>query len=207
MLTIDGSNGAGKTTAIEAIKTHLSSKGVKYIVTREPGGTPLGEKIRELLLDNENKGMFDVAELLLFAAARAQHLHEKILPALKQNFVILSDRFAGASVAFQGHGRGIDLKLIKQVQDISLGDFQPDLNIILDLDPIIGLERVKSRGSKLDRMEDEKIDFLTKTRNGYLKQAEEAPDLFEVIDASQPQNQVVHDVLSVIDSMLKEIEA
>ena len=204
MLVCDGSNGAGKTTVIKAIEKYLVDKGLDVIVTREPGGTPIGEKIREVILDPSTPEMCDMAELMLFGAGRAQHIHEKILPALALGKIVISDRFDAATFSFQHYARGIELDLICKINDMALNGFSPDMNIILDLDPIAGLERVKQRGEGLDRLEDEKIEFLHKARNGYLKQAEQKPEKFTVIDASQSEIDVAAQVIDVIDKLIKK---
>ncbi len=202
MVVFDGSNGAGKTTVINEVEKYLESKALEVVLTREPGGTPIGEKIREVILDPSTPEMCNMAELMLFGAGRAQHLQEKIIPALSKGKIVISDRFDAATFSFQHYARGIDLATITQINDLALDGFKPEMNIILDLDPIEGLKRVKSRGEGLDRLEDEKLEFLTKARNGYLKQAEDQPEKFEIIDASQSKAQVLADVIKVIDTLL-----
>ena len=183
MIVCDGSNGAGKTTVIKAIEDHLKSKGLEIIVTREPGGTPISEKIREVVLSPETPEMTDITELMLFSAARAQHVKEKIVPAINAGKIVISDRFDAATISFQHYARGLSLDLITQLNNMALDGFKPDINIILDLDPALGMERVNSRGEGLDRMEKQKMDFLIKARNGYLQQAKQDPSHFEIIDA------------------------
>lgn len=201
MLVCDGSNGAGKTTIIRAIQQHLESKGREVVVTREPGGTPIGEKIREVVLNPDTPEMCDVTELMLFAAARAQHVREKILPAIEQGKVVISDRFDAATLSFQHYARGLPFELIKVLNDMALAGFKPTKTIILDLDPVVGLARVSARGAGLDRMERQKIDFLEKARNGYLEQAKMDPQGFAVIDASQPLVMVEADALAIVDAL------
>jgi dTMP kinase len=203
MLVFDGSNGAGKTTVIKGVEKYLTLKGFDVLLTREPGGTPIGEKIREVILDPSTPEMCYITELMLFGAGRAQHVQEKIVPALAQGKIVISDRFDAATFSFQHFARGIDLETITKINDLALAGFTPDLNIILDLDPHEGLKRVISRGEGLDRLEDEKADFLAKARNGYLKQAEQFPDKFEIINASQSKEDVLSDVISIIDSLLE----
>jgi dTMP kinase len=202
MIVCDGGNGAGKTTVIKAITEYVTSLGRDCIVTREPGGTAIGEKIREVVLSPDTPEMKDLTELLLFSAARAQHVQEKILPAIQAGKVVISDRFAAATVSFQHYARGIDLNLINQLNSISVAGFEPTINIILDIDPVLGLQRVYSRGQGLDRMEDQKIEFLQKARKGYLEQAKATPDKFAVIDASQDLSQVVDQVINVVARFL-----
>ncbi len=204
MLVCDGSNGAGKTTVIKTIAAYLTAKGFDVLLTREPGGTTIGEKIRDVILDPSTPEMIDMTELMLFGAARAQHIKEKIIPALNTGKVVISDRFDAATFSFQHYARGINIDTITQINNLALDGFSPDMNIILDLDPLIGLERVKQRGEGLDRMEDEKIDFLNRARDGYLQQAQANPGKFTVIDASQPQETVAEQVVSVLDKLISQ---
>jgi dTMP kinase len=202
MLVCDGSNGAGKTTVIQGIADYLEQQGFDVVLTREPGGTPIGEKIRTVILDPSTPEMGSVTELMLFGAARAQHVEEKILPALAAGKVVISDRFDAATFSFQHYARGIDLKTITTINELALGGFKPDMNIILDLDPELGLTRVNQRGEGLDRMEDEKMEFLHRARQGYLVQAKAEPARFSVIDASQDKQTVLNACLKVVDSLV-----
>lgn len=204
MFVCDGSNGAGKTTVIKGIEAHLISKGYEVVLTREPGGTEIGEKIREVILDPNTPQMTDLAELMLFGAARAQHIEEKIKPALEAGKIVISDRFDAATFSFQHYARGIDLSVIKTINDLALNGFKPDLNIILDLDPEIGLQRVQQRGEGLDRLEVEKLDFLKRARDGYLMQAKAAPDSFTVIDASYSAKDVLAQCLQAVDARMAQ---
>lgn len=203
MLVFDGSNGAGKTTVIKGVEKYLTLKGFDVLLTREPGGTPIGEKIREVILDPATPEMCFMTELMLFGAGRAQHVKEKIIPALAQGKIVISDRFDAATFSFQHFARGIDLDTITKINDLALAGFTPDKNIILDLDPKEGLKRVLSRGEGLDRLEDEKSDFLAKAREGYLTQAEQFPEKFEIINAAQSKEAVLSDVMKIIDSLLE----
>lgn len=204
MFVCDGSNGAGKTTVIKGIEAHLISKGYEVVLTREPGGTEIGEKIREVILDPNTPQMTDLAELMLFGAARAQHIEEKIKPALEAGKIVISDRFDAATFSFQHYARGIDLSVIKTINDLALNGFKPDLNIILDLDPEIGLQRVQQRGEGLDRLEVEKLDFLKRARDGYLIQAKAAPESFTVIDASYSAEDVLAQCLQAVDARMAQ---
>lgn len=202
MIVCDGSNGAGKTTVIKAIDAHLVSQGHATVVTREPGGTVIGEKIREVVLCPDTPELCATAELMLFAAARAQHVREKIIPAMASGKIVISDRFDAATVSFQHYARGLPLDLINLLNAIALNGFKPDINIILDLDPAIGIARVNSRGERLDRMEREQLEFLQKARNGYLAQADRDPKRFAVIDASQPLEDVISDAIKIVDHIV-----
>ncbi|WP_367599094.1 dTMP kinase [Pseudomonas fulva] len=205
LIVCDGNNGAGKSSVIRAIEEFLLDRNHQVIVTREPGGTRIGEKIRNVVLDPETPELCDTTELLLFAAARAQHLKEKIIPAIEAGKIVICDRFTPATIAFQHYGRGIPLSLVQSINSFALEGFSPDLNIILDVDPEIGMKRVASRGEGLDRMEMQKLEFLTRAREGFLRQAEEAPDTFVVIDASQSFGEVSRDVLAVVDALLAKL--
>ncbi|ODB34374.1 MULTISPECIES: dTMP kinase [Pseudoalteromonas] len=202
MLVCDGSNGAGKTTVIAGLEAHLKQRGIEVVMTREPGGTEISEKIREIILDPSTPEMADMTELMLFGAARAQHVREKIIPALEQGKVVISDRFDAATFSFQHYARGLDLATITTINQLALGGFRPDMNLILDLDPEEGLKRVKSRGEGLDRLEDEKQQFLQRAREGYLVQAKNDPERFTVIDASQSKAQVLEQSIELLDSLI-----
>ncbi len=202
-IVCDGGNGSGKTTVLKAIEAHLQAKGRELVMTREPGGTPIGEKIREILLTPDTPEMCGITELMLFAAARAQHVRERILPAIEAGKIVVSDRFDSATVSFQHYARGLPLDLIHQLNSIAIDGFKPDITIILDLDPVVGLQRVSLRGGGcLDRIEQESLDFLHKARHGYLEQAKNDPDHFVVIDSSQPLEKVVSDVLRIVDDIV-----
>lgn len=198
MVVCDGSNGAGKTTLIEHLRKHLQDSGFEVLVTREPGGTPIGEKIREVLLSPDTPEMCDLTELMLFAAARAQHLREKILPALDAGKVVLCDRFDSATIAFQQYARGLDGGLVQRINALALDGFKPDLYLILDLDPLKGLERVRQRGAALDRLEAEKLAFLERAREGFLRQASDDPQRFKVLDAGRQAEQVAAEAISFL---------
>lgn len=203
MVVCDGGNGAGKTTVLKAIENYLLEKGYSVLMTREPGGTAVGERIREILLAPELKGMNNIAELMLFTASRAQHVAEKIRPALAEGKFVISDRFDSATYSFQHYARGICLNTINTLNELALDGFKPDLNIILDLDPLTGLERVMKRSAgELDRFEQENIDFLGRARQGYLKLAADNPDSFVVINAQENLDVVVANAIKAVDTLL-----
>ncbi|EIA1563438.1 dTMP kinase [Vibrio parahaemolyticus] len=204
MIVCDGSNGAGKSTVIKSINEYLISLGRDVVLTREPGGTEIGEKIREIILSPDTPEMCDTTELMLFAAARAQHVREKIIPSIESGKVVLSDRFDSATVSFQHYARGLPLSLINTLNDLALDGFKADMTIILDLDPRVGLERVNMRGNGLDRLEMEELEFLDKARNGYLEQASKDPERFAIVDASQPPEAVLEDVLSIVKRIIQK---
>lgn len=202
-IVLDGGNGAGKSTVLKAIETYLRARGEQVVMTREPGGTRIGEKIREVILAPETGEMCDVTELMLFAAARAQHVQEKIRPALARGEIVVSDRFDSATVSFQHHARGLSLELIHQLNEMAVQGLKPDMTIILDLDPAIGLQRVHSRGEGLDRLEKEHMEFLEKARAGYLIQARARSERFVVIDATAPLDEVITQALEIVERTLR----
>lgn len=202
MIVVDGSNGAGKGTCLRDIEAYLKDQGLEAVMTREPGGTAIGEQIREILLDKSAVEMCDVTELMLFAAARAQHVRQKIIPAISAGKVVVSDRFDSATISFQHYARGLDLGLIKNLNDIAVAGLKPDFTIVLDLDPEVGLQRVASRGSDFDRMEKENLQFLERARQGYIEQALADPQRFATVDASQSFDQVRHQVLNLVEKVI-----
>ena len=188
-ITLEGGEGVGKSCNLEFIKTYLESQNIPLQVTREPGGTTLGEEIRELLLKRRKGGMAVDTELLLMFAARAEHLANKIIPALEKGEWILCDRFTDATFAYQGGGRNIDKNKIAQLEQWVQADLRPDLTLLLDLDPAIGMQRASKRSSP-DRFEQEQLEFFHRVRNTYLERAKAEPKRFRVIDASVPLEQV-----------------
>lgn len=202
MVVCDGSNGAGKTTLIHNLRDYLGERGLDVVTTREPGGTPIGEKIREVLLSPDTPEMCDLTELMLFGAARAQHMREKILPALAAGRVVLCDRFDSATVSFQHYARGIDLSLVENINALALGGFRPDLYLILDLDPAVGLSRVRQRGTAFDRLEAEQLAFLRRARDGYLAQAERDPHRFKVLRADRDVAAVTQEAIDLVDPLI-----
>ncbi|MGD8742298.1 MAG: dTMP kinase [Granulosicoccaceae bacterium] len=184
-ITVEGSEGVGKTTNMEFTRDFLHAAGIEVIITREPGGTILGEEIRELLLGHKHDGMADDTELLLMFAARAEHLARVIRPALARGAWVLCDRFTDATYAYQGGGRGIALERIAALEDWVQGELRPDLTLLLDVPVEIGLTRAGNR-SEPDRFEKEQHDFFERVRSMYLQRAGENPERYRVIDASQP---------------------
>lgn len=204
LIVVDGGNGAGKGTCLAGLEQHVRGRGYDVIMTREPGGTHIGERIRDILLDKSALEMDATTELLLFAASRAQHVREKIFPAIQAGKIVISDRFASSTISFQHYGRGLPMDLIIQLNEIALAGLKPSMTIILDLDPSVGLNRVTVRGAGLDRLEEENIAFLERARLGYLEQAKEDPDRFAIIDASQSLDVVLASALKVVDKAIEE---
>jgi dTMP kinase len=196
-ISLEGGEGAGKSTQHTRIVEWLTSHGKKVVEAREPGGTVVSEQIRQVLLDTRNVGLNATAELLLLFAARSQLLEEVILPALADGKVIVCDRFADASYAYQGGGRQLGAEMVAVVEQLVLKDLQPDLTLLFDVPVKLGMERVAGRGES-DRFEVESIQFFERVRNAYLERAAANPQRFRVIDASQDQQQVWQQVESVM---------
>jgi dTMP kinase len=188
-ITIEGGEGAGKTTMMERMAAWLAARGRNVVRTREPGGTELAEKLRDILLDKNTVNLSGQAELLLMFAARAQHLAELIRPALRRGDTVLCDRFTDATWAYQGGGRGLPLEDIAVLERLVHGDLQPDLTVLLDLSVEQGLGRASRRG-EADRFEEESSGFFERVRQAYLQRATEAPERFAVVDASGPVEEV-----------------
>ncbi|MDS1029761.1 dTMP kinase [Bacillota bacterium LX-D] len=204
-ITIEGPDGAGKSTQANLLSKYFQSLGFQVVLTREPGGTPLAEKIRDLLLDPENIKMKPLTEVLLYAASRAQHVGELIYPALEAGKIVISDRFSDSSVVYQGVGRGLNKKQIQQINSYAALGLQPDLTILLDLDPAKGLERLKCRykGRQcLDRLEQESLDFHRRLRAGYLALAEEEPKRIKIIGAEGTIEEIHRLVRSLVQDFL-----
>jgi len=199
-ITVEGTEGVGKSTNMAFIEQWLTAAGKELVITREPGGTELGEKLRAVLLDAKEQSMSDDTELLLMFAARAQHLHEVIIPALDAGKWVLCDRFTDATYAYQGGGRGIEMDRIARLEQWVQGDLRPDMTLILDLPVDEGLERAGKRSAP-DRFELEKHDFFNKVRDTYLARANAQPERYQVIDASPAIPQVQQSIQSVLEKM------
>ena len=203
-ITFEGTEGVGKTTQIQLLEKYLKNKNISCTVTREPGGTALGEKIRELLLSKASVSMDIMAELLLMFSARAQNLQEVIFPALKENKWVICDRFTDASYAYQGGGRGVPFASIKMVENAVLDDFKPDLTILLSGKIENGMRRVGKRGEK-DRFEAENIEFFERVHHYYLKLAKNNPERFAVVDADQKIDEVAHAIQKSLKKRFAEL--
>ena len=191
-ITFEGVEGAGKSTQIRRLAASLVKEGVSVLVTREPGGTQISERIREVLLEREHHKMVSTTELLLYAAARSQHVAECIAPALAEGRTVISDRFGDATTAYQGHGRGLDLELIHHLNRVATGGLVPDLTIVLDVPVKVGLGRARRRRRSMDRLEIENLEFHQRVREGYLTIAKEEPHRVRVIHSVQ-NFKLVHD--------------
>ena len=189
LLTLEGGEGAGKSTVLAALRDALQADGLEVVCTREPGGTPLAERIRELLLDPSHEAALPETELLLMFASRAQHVRERIVPALRRAAWVISDRFTDSSFAYQGAGRGLDAGFIAELERQVVG-IEPGLTLLLDLGIAHGRERTRGRDLLPDRIERERDEFFECVRSGFLARAAEQPRRFRVIDASPPAEEV-----------------
>ncbi|WP_461518123.1 dTMP kinase [Porticoccus sp.] len=196
-ITIEGGEGVGKTTNVAFIRQWLEQHGVSYVASREPGGTPLAEEIRTLLVSPRDEAVDENTELLLMFAARAQHLAQVIKPALAEGKWVLCDRFTDATFAYQGGGRGMALEKIAQLENLVQGELRPDLTLLLDIPVDQGMARANGRGAP-DRFELEKLSFFNAVRDCYLARAAADPARFRIIDASQPLKQVQQDLARVL---------
>jgi dTMP kinase len=200
LITFEGIEGSGKSTQIKLVAEYFVKKNVPIIVTQEPSGTDIGRKIGSILFNSEHYYMCAETEMFLFCAARAQHVREKIMPALEQNKVVLCDRFSDATYAYQGAGRGLDHEFIKLINDYSALHLKPGLTLLFDLPVEIGLQRATDRNNRLkepssiDRFERENIDFHRRIREGYLNILRNDPQRFRLIDANQDVNAIQEEV-------------
>ncbi|MDO3386581.1 dTMP kinase [Gilvimarinus sp. SDUM040013] len=199
-ITVEGTEGVGKSTNLAFVSELVRSWGQTIVQTREPGGTPLAEQIRELLLENRSEIVSHKAELLMVFAARAQHLEQMIVPSLERGDWVLSDRFTDATYAYQGGGRGLDCKLIEQLENCVQDELRPDLTIILDIEPEVGLARAAAR-AELDRFEHEDIAFFNRVRSAYRARVEAAPERYLLVNAGQPLQQVQADIARGLESV------
>lgn len=201
-LTIEGTEGVGKSTNLAFVRDWLGTRGIEVVVTREPGGTPLAEEIRSLLLSKREENVDETAELLLVFAARAQHLAQVIKPALARGAWVLSDRFTDATYAYQGGGRGLSKSTIEQLEQLVQNDLRPDLTLILDIEVELGLNRARQRG-ELDRFESETIGFFEQVRRAYCQRASMAPERYALVDAGQTLDAVQRDIDKALSTLLK----
>ena len=200
-ITFEGTEGVGKSTQLANAASTLENLGVDVLVTREPGGTPMAEHIRELLLATRDEVVHETTELLLMFAARAQHLHTRILPALDAGQWVLCDRFTDATFAYQGGGRGVSQERIALLENLVQGNARPDHVILFDAPVETGMARARRRG-ELDRFEQEDLEFFQRIRNTYLDRANEAPDRYHIINAARPLNQVSEEVVQLLTGLL-----
>ena len=203
--TIEGIEGVGKTTQIEFIRSWLENNGHPTLTTREPGGTPMSESIREMLLAKRQESVHPMTELLLMFASRTQHYYGHIQPHLDKNYTVICDRYIDSTRAYQGYGRGVDLDVINGINNMTLQGVSPDLTFLLDIPAELGLARARNRGD-LDRIEDETISFFNHVREGFLKLSRKEPDRIKVIDASGSMEQVQDQILKILNSYFSNYE-
>jgi dTMP kinase len=203
-ITLEGVEGSGKSTLINYIKDFLESRGRSVVITREPGGIDIAEQIRSVILDKKNTQMEGRTEALLYAAARRQHLVEKVIPSLSDGKVVVCDRFIDSSLAYQGYARGLGINEVFSVNEFAIGDFMPDLTLYLDLDPQVGLNRIaKNKGREINRLDLEEIDFHIKVREGYEEVLKKYPKRIVRVDANQEIEKVILDTNKVLLERLK----
>ena len=202
-ITVEGIEGVGKSTNVDFLATAIKEQGFEVICTREPGGTPIAERIRQILLEHGEEPLPDIAELLLFFASRALHISNKIRPALAAGKWVICDRFTDASRAYQGAGRGFDLQRINLLADWVQDELQPDMTLLLDAPAEIGMQRAEQRGAT-DRLESEQISFYKRVRAGYLALAEANPERFCVVDAARPLPEVQASIAAALKQNLND---
>lgn len=196
-ITIEGIEGAGKSTAMRVIEQYLKDKNIDFIMTREPGGTEIADEIRKVILSHYHEQMCPYTELLLYFASRAQHITKVIKPGLEAKKWVISDRFTDSSYAYQGIGRNISLQHVAILENLIQGDLRPDLTIVLDVEPEVGLDRIKSANT-LDRIESEKIEFFQEVRKYYLRRVEEYPERYKIIDANKTPQEVEQQLIRIL---------
>ena len=197
-ITIEGPDGGGKTTQMNLLVPALEKLGFDVVRTREPGGTPIGDQIRSVIMDMKNKSMHPRAEILLFCASRAQLVEELIRPSLAAGKIVLCDRYADSTMAYQGYGHGLDRDLLKTLLNFATGGLKPDLTILLDISAESGLRRRITNHDEWNRMDDYALQFHERVRNGYLKMAAEEPERFVIINADRPKEEIHEEIISIL---------
>ena len=198
-ITLEGPEGSGKTTAVSAAVAELEKRGYQIVRTREPGGTPISEQIRDVILDKKNTMMDGRTEALLYAASRRQHLVEKVWPAIKESKIVICDRYLDSSLAYQGGARGLGVDEILNINLFATENTWPDLTLLFDIKPEIGLQRIAQNSNReVNRLDLEKIEFHNKVRETFLQLAKRFPDRYVIIDASQPREAVAKATLDAI---------
>lgn len=200
-IVFEGSDGSGKTTVLNRVKKYLDDTGKDYVLTREPGGTEISEDIRSILLDKANKEMTPITEALLYAAARAQHVEEVILPNIKAGRIVISDRYVMSSLAYQAYGRKLDYKEVKDINDYATGRLKPDYTIFLNVDPITVLNR-KKNNVEADRLEEESESYHERVYRGYQEMIASQGDSFILIDASRNLEEVTAEVIKKLEEII-----
>lgn len=201
-ITFEGSEGSGKSTQINMLADHLRQRGYEVLVTREPGGTHIGEQVRQCLHDVRNKEMTAVAEVLLYSASRSQLVREVIVPALENGVIVISDRYADSTIAYQGYGRQLDLEALGTITHFATGGLKPDLTILFDIDVEEGLSRRSVGGEEMNRMDLQEIAFYKRVRNGYLELVKQEPERWVTVNAGRPPDEVQNDVRRFVEAKL-----
>ncbi|HEX9758637.1 MAG TPA: dTMP kinase [Nitrospiria bacterium] len=196
-VTFEGIEGSGKSTQIQKLGYALNREGLSTVVTREPGGTPIGEKIREIILDKNYQKMASKTELFLYLSSRAQHIAELIQPSLEKGEIVISDRFSDATLAYQGNGRGRDTEQLNQLNSFILNGLEPDLTFLLDIDVSKGLSRIKKRGP-LNRLDQENLEFHQRVREGYLQIAKENPKRIQVLSGGNDSETIHKEIMQIL---------
>lgn len=204
-VTVEGPEGSGKSSVMKRVAERLQEEGIDVVLTREPGGTPIAEQIREVILNKENTKMDKITEALLYAASRRQHLVEKVWPLTKEGKLVISDRFLDSSLAYQGGARGIGIDKVLEINMAATEGYYPDLTLLFDVAPEVGLARIAAnKGREVNRLDLEKIEFHREVRQTFLDLAQRFKDRFVIIDASQPFEKVIEDAYKAIkDRMVK----
>lgn len=207
LITVEGGEGAGKTSVLKELHKALQNLGYDVIATREPGGSMIAEQIRSVILNENNTAMDRHTEALLYAAARRQHLVERVIPALEQGKIILCDRFIDSSLAYQGYARGIGIDQVLSINRFAIGDYFPDLTLFFDVCPEVGLARIANdKGREINRLDKETIHFHQKVREGFLEVQKRYQERIKVIDANQSFEQVVQESIDIVTSYLTTLE-
>ena len=201
-ITFEGIDGCGKTTQAERLAAYVSSRGRDIVLTREPGGTSVSEKIRTILLDRANDGMMWLTEMFLYMASRAQHTEQIIRPALQNGVMVISDRYMDATLAYQGYGRGLDRKVIRGLNSVATSGLVPHLTFLIDLDPKTCCRRMAGMNKKADRLETAGLDFQKRVREGYLEIATEEAARFRVLDGARGIDELEHEVQRMVEPFL-----
>lgn len=203
VISIEGGDGTGKTTMLEKLKAYLDTRDIPYMVTREPGGVRIAELIREVIHNPDHIEMDAKTEALLYAAARRQHLVEKVMPAVEEGKLVIFDRYVDSSMVYQGYVRGIGVQEVYDMNRFATEDFMPDKTLLFDLDPEVGQARIRTSGEReINRLDNEGLDFHKRVREGYLKLSELYPDRIAIIDASRSMDEVFDQVRSVISDLI-----
>ncbi|MFP4978567.1 dTMP kinase [Paenibacillus sp. CN-4] len=202
-ITLEGGDGSGKTTLIGRLAAFLQNRSMPYLVTREPGGIEIAEKIREIILNPAHTAMDARTEALLYAAARSQHLAEKVEPALREGLTVLCDRFVDSSLVYQGVGRGLGMEEVWSINQFATGGLKPDLTFYLDIEPEVGMARIEANGNReVNRLDMESLTFHRKVREAYLRIAEENPERIIIIDANRPIAVVERDIVRMLENRI-----